>query len=818
MNYVDSYGNISATSIVALTFGSMNVGLASPYVILSGTTITNGVHDQLVTGNVGWITSETDTFTFVSGADISGVTLLGTINSLNTPIGDAHSLHQSANVLVPTFSYAAGAVDLATDVNTPDGVGVFKTGIYKIDGACNIGAAGITLTGLGNFIFVITGALTSTTLSVVTLASGATSNNVFFITGGGVTLAADTTFIGTILSGANSITTGANFILNGRLISEVGITIGGGTNTFTVPGTVAAGGGDLLAANNLSDLVSAPTARTNLGGTTIGKNVFILTNPSAITFPRFNADNTVTPRTAAEILSDIGAQASGSYQPLDSDLTTIAGLTATTNNFIVSVASAWASRTPAEVKTTLSLDAVENTALSTWAGTANITTLGTIVTGIWSGTAISTSKGGTGNAFTKFDGATTSEKTYTLPDANTTIFTKNYTGALATGIVKNTTTTGELTIAVGGDFPTLNQSTTGSAATLTTSRNINGVAFNGSADITVAADAGTLTGTTLNSGVVTSSITSVGTLGVGTWNATTIGVSKGGTGLTALGTGLQVLRTNAGATLMEWATIAGGGDMLAENNLSDVQDVPTSRTNLGVPAAASPVLTGTATIATANFSGLVTLATGTTSLAAANIPAGTLKTTPADGDIEMDANCLYACTDAGNRGYIPVRHLIRCNATRTLPNDTNLNAIFNSPANGRLTLETGTYFFSALILITSMSGTSGNALFNILGAGTATVGAWLWYTAGLDNTTPATVSADLSAYYTTNATAASVVTAGTGTALRLNFQGTFEVTVAGTLIPSIDLVTGAAGVVAIGSYFMCERIGSDALVSIGQWD
>lgn len=33
-------------------------------------------------------------------------------------------------------------------------------------------------------------------------------------------------------------------------------------------------------------------------------------------------------------------------------------------------------------------------------------------------------------------------------------------------------------------FPTLNQSTTGSAATLTTSRNINGKAFNGSADIT----------------------------------------------------------------------------------------------------------------------------------------------------------------------------------------------------------------------------------------------------------------------------------------------------------------------------------------------
>lgn len=40
-------------------------------------------------------------------------------------------------------------------------------------------------------------------------------------------------------------------------------------------------------------------------------------------------------------------------QPLDSDLTTIAGLTATTDNFIQSVASAWASRTPAQAAVAL---------------------------------------------------------------------------------------------------------------------------------------------------------------------------------------------------------------------------------------------------------------------------------------------------------------------------------------------------------------------------------------------------------------------------------------------------------------------------------
>ena len=61
-----------------------------------------------------------------------------------------------------------------------------------------------------------------------------------------------------------------------------------------------------------------------------------------------------------------------------------------------------------------------------------------------------------------------------------------------------------------------NQNTSGNAATATalaTARAINGVNFDGTGDITVTAAAGTLTGSTLNSGVTASSLTSVGTLG-----------------------------------------------------------------------------------------------------------------------------------------------------------------------------------------------------------------------------------------------------------------------------------------------------------------
>ena len=59
------------------------------------------------------------------------------------------------------------------------------------------------------------------------------------------------------------------------------------------------------------------------------------------------------------------------------------------------------------------------------------------------------------------------------------------------------------------------QDTSGNAATATalaTARTINGTSFDGTANVTVTAAAGTLTGNTLNSGVTASSLTSVGTL------------------------------------------------------------------------------------------------------------------------------------------------------------------------------------------------------------------------------------------------------------------------------------------------------------------
>ena len=50
----------------------------------------------------------------------------------------------------------------------------------------------------------------------------------------------------------------------------------------------------------------------------------------------------------------------------------------------------------------------------------------------------------------------------------------------------------------------------------------------------------------------------------------TVPTTKGGTGLTTIGTAGQVLKVNSGATGLEWGTLSEGGDLLSTNNLSDL--------------------------------------------------------------------------------------------------------------------------------------------------------------------------------------------------------------------------------------------------------
>lgn len=92
------------------------------------------------------------------------------------------------------------------------------------------------------------------------------------------------------------------------------------------------------------------------------------------------ATKLATPRNINGVAFDGSADitiADATKQPLDSDLTTIAGLTPTTDNFMVATAGAWASRTPSQARTQMGLGTIATLAApsGTVVGTTDSQTL-----------------------------------------------------------------------------------------------------------------------------------------------------------------------------------------------------------------------------------------------------------------------------------------------------------------------------------------------------------------------------------------------------------------------------------------------------------
>ena len=149
--------------------------------------------------------------------------------------------------------------------------------------------------------------------------------------------------------------------------------------------TTAAGTGDLLAANNLSDVANAATARTNLG-LAIGTNVQAydadLTTWAGLT-PSANAQSLVTAAdyAAMRALLDLEAgtdfysvaAANAAFQSLDAQLTDVAGLTPTDNGVIIGNGTNFVVESGATLKTSLGLTIgtdvqAYDADLTTWAG------------------------------------------------------------------------------------------------------------------------------------------------------------------------------------------------------------------------------------------------------------------------------------------------------------------------------------------------------------------------------------------------------------------------------------------------------------------
>lgn len=85
----------------------------------------------------------------------------------------------------------------------------------------------------------------------------------------------------------------------------------------------------------------------------------------------------------------------------------------------------------------------------------------------------------------------------------------------------------------------------------------------------VIAPAGTLTGTTLASNVVSSSLTSLGTIATGVWDATTIAVNRGGTGQTTYTDGQLLIGNSTGNTLAK-STLTAGANVTITNGSGSI--------------------------------------------------------------------------------------------------------------------------------------------------------------------------------------------------------------------------------------------------------
>jgi hypothetical protein len=405
-------------------------------------------------------------------AQILNKPTLGTAAALNTGTS-------AGNVVVLDGSARLPAVDGSQLTNLPGGGGsVTISGTpsagQATEWASGTAIAGVAVTGSGSYVKATSPTLVTPALG--TPASGTLTNCTGLpaagVTGLGTLATQSGTFSGTS-SGAN---TGDQTISNSSDATSHTVTLSasGGTVQFveganitlTTTGSSSAGvvtiaasgsaGGNAfstVAVSGQSDVVADSSSDTLT--LAAGSNITITTNAStdtvtiAATGGSGNVNNTGTPTsgqaaewTSATVIQGVAVTGSGSY------------VKATSPTLVTPALG-----TPSSGTLTSCTGLPLSTGISGILPTAN------------GGTGVDNSTGGTANTFWARPSGSTGAATYRA--------------------------------IVEADIPTLNQNTTGSAATLTTSRNIGGSAFNGSADVTSFPSPGPIGGTTPEAGTFT---------------------------------------------------------------------------------------------------------------------------------------------------------------------------------------------------------------------------------------------------------------------------------------------------------------------------
>ena len=342
-----------------------------------------------------------------NGTTGSGAVVLATSPTLVTPALGTPSALVGTNITGTAAGLTAGTV--TTNANLTGGV-------------TSVGNAATVVTNAN-----LTGEATSTGNAVTLTNSAVIGKVITGFTSGAGTVAATDNILQAIqkLDGNNS--TNAN--LTGVITS-----VGNATSIASQTGT-----GTKFVVDTSPTLITpdlgTPTALvgTNITGTATAFTASNVTTNANLTGEATSVGNTATLTNSAVIGKVITGFTSG------------AGVVAATDTILQAIQKLDGNTAASGSGTVTSVSVVTANGLAGTVATPSVTpaiTLTTSVTGVikGDGTALS---------------AATSGTDYSLG-----------TSALATGIVKSTTTTGALTIAIAADFPTLDQNTTGNAAGL----------------------------------------------------------------------------------------------------------------------------------------------------------------------------------------------------------------------------------------------------------------------------------------------------------------------------------------------------------------
>ncbi len=509
-------------------------------------------------------------FVLISGSTMTGTLVLnGNPTNANDAVNKAYADSISAGAIFKQVAVAASTVALtATYANGVSGVGA-------------------TLTNAGALVAFALDSVVLNSLDRVLIKNQAAQaqNGIYQVTDQG---SGATPWILTRTTDYDQSTE----ILAGTVIPIMSGTINSNTswiqsNTVATVGTSAIfftqytynSATFLQVANNLSDLNSASTARTNLGLGTAA----LLADP----ITSIHGGTGLVTYAIGDILYASGVN-------------TLAKLAAGSNTQVLTLAGGvptWA--TPA-TGTVASVSGTTNRISSTgganpvididgaYAGQSTITILGTVATGIWSATAIGPTKGGTG------------QTVYTIGDI---LYASSTTALSKLGVGSNTQV---LTLA--GGVPTWASPATGTVTSV--SGTANRISSTGGATPVLDIDAA-------YAGQAT--ITILGTVATGTWSATAIGATKGGTGQTGytIGDILYASSTTALSKLgvgsnTQVLTLAGGVPTWASPATGTVTSVSGTANRISSTGGATPVLDIDAAYAgQSTITILGTVATGT---------------------------------------------------------------------------------------------------------------------------------------------------------------------------------------------------------------